>query len=271
MELISFYISEYLIYGLVFVIVIFLSLAARKFFFSHREDSWQIFLIINAASYFILFSGFVGGFIKPYLTDINSLIYKDYFNKIGTGSFVNSNIVMTNAHMVYGCGKIAARDKNHLYKAELIAYEKKGGVDIAFIRTSANKKNFAFLSNQDPKIGDIVFYPNYTSRPGIFTKSKGKVSADLGDQIIFLAPKGRQGNSGSPVFNNKGYLIGLLYGGGGILSADSAATSLKEIKNFAKKNGVQLFSIKNQKIDLSKEENFLDERVVQVLCSFRNS
>ncbi len=110
------------------------------------------------------------------------------------------------------------------------------------------------MSNQDPKIGDIAFYPNYTSRPGIFTKSKGKISADLGDRIIFLDPKGRQGNSGSPVFNNKGYLIGLLYGGGGILSADSAATSLKEIKNFAKKNGVQLFSIKNQKMALSQTQ-----------------
>lgn len=174
---------------------------------------------------------------------------------------------MTNHHVISGCKKIAVRDKTHLYKADLIASFRKNGVDIAFVRTGANKKDFVLLSNQNVKIGDIVFYPNYTSQPGVFSKAKAKVEEYLGDQIRILDPKGRKGNSGSPVFNHKGYLIGLLWGGGGIWSSEALITSLTEIKKFAEENGVNLNSTRNQEIDLSKEKNFFDSRVVQVLCS----
>lgn len=59
---------------------------------------------------------------------------------------------MNNHHVINGCEKIAVRDQNHLYKADLIASLKKGGVDIAFIRTRADKKNLYYLAAKMSKL-----------------------------------------------------------------------------------------------------------------------
>jgi S1-C subfamily serine protease len=186
---------------------------------------------------------------------------------MGTGSFVNPNVVMTNHHVISGCKKIIARDRNKLYKAELIAYLRKDGVDLAFIRTDASSKNFVLLSDQNPKIGDLAFYPNFTSYQGIFTKSQGKVIKNSGNELLLFSPQGRHGNSGSPIFNDKGYLIGLLWGASGLVTTKEViATSLTAIKRLAKENRVKLFSVNHQETNLLQEENFLEDHVVNVLC-----
>lgn len=241
----------------------FLLYVQKKFFFN-VEKIWLIRVLIVAFSFVICFSGLVESLIFMTSPRFKTGEYKGYYyKKMGTGSFVSSNVVMTNHHVITRCKKIIARDKNNLYKAELIASLKENWIDIAFIKTNANKKNFILLSDKNANINDITFNPNFTDYQGLFTKSQGKVLKNAGDELELFSPEGRPGNSGSPIFNQKGYLIGLLWGGG---FSDVTATSLMAIKKFAKENKVKLFSIKNQQDDLIKEEDFFEDRVVNILC-----
>jgi energy-coupling factor transporter transmembrane protein EcfT len=251
---------------LIFITVILFEVQKR--FFLNVEKIWLIRVLIIAFSFLICSSGLIENWLFTKSPRIKTGEYKGYHYRImGTGSFVNSSVIMTNHHVIKGCKKIIARDKNNLYKSELIASLKDDWIDIAFIKTDANKKNFVLLSSKNAEINDGVFYPNFTDYPGIFTKSLGKVLRNIGNELELYSPVGRPGNSGSPIFNQKGYLIGLLWGGSGFLISENVtANSLTVIEKFAKENKIKLFSVKNQEEDLSKEKDFLEDRVVNLLC-----
>lgn len=212
----------------------------------------------------ILFSGFVGGAIKPYFSKFWAANYQDYIVR-GTASFVNSSVVMTNRHVVERCKKkILVRDKEFLYGAEIIAMIDKKRGDVAFLRTSAERKKFVLFNFDLPKRGDIISFPNYTSTPGKFTKAKGKIIEANHKDLSFVSSKSRQGNSGSPLFDSKGRIIGILWGGGGILTAYAVGTSAQTILEFAKENKVELFAL--DKKDMKVQKKSFDEEVVTVLC-----
>lgn len=267
MEIFLFYLSEYWLYSVILLFTaIGLIFLMRSSWYKDRTDKPQLFIATIIILYLIFFSGFIGASIKPYFTDHSKFRYQNY-NHYGTGSFISSSIVMTNAHVVHPCksDKIVVRDKEHLYRAEVMAVLPQGKGDIAFLLTAANKKNFVLFSADLPKIDDIVLFPNYTSTPGFFSKSKGKIIEISDREIRFEAPKGRKGNSGSPVFNTKGQLIALFWGGGGFFSSYSVATNAKAIAEFARQNKIPLFVVQNKNSNLIKDS--FEEDVVTVMCA----
>jgi len=269
MEQLLFYITEYWFYFLVF-----LSIAVATFFLiksplcRNRQDKPQLFVAIVGISYLILFSGWVGGAIRPYFNDLSKISRNGYYFR-GTGSFISPNIVMTNAHVVHACNKkIAVGDnKNNFFPSEVLAVLPENKGDIAFLKTNAKREHFALFSYNSPQLNDIALFPNYTSKVGEFDLVKGKLVDIKEREMRFLNPKGRKGNSGSPVFNNKGYLIGILWGASGIFKTETVATNAKTILNFARQSNVTLYSIKDQSHNLVKNPDFLDEIVVTILCS----
>ena len=269
MDQILFYISQYWSYSLVFLFALLsLVLLLKSPLFSGRQDKPQLFVATAILLYLILFTGFVGSAVRPYFTNFSKISQNGYYFG-GTGSFVSSNIVMTNAHVVSHCKKkLAVSDaKKDFYKARVIAVLPENKGDVAFLQTDAKRKKFALFSADLPKVGDIAIFPNYTENVGKFNIAQGKLIEIKEREMRFLAPKGRQGNSGSPVFNKKGYLIGILWGGGGFLTTNTVVTNAKTILNFARESNVTLYSIKDQKRDLAENPEFFAETVVNILCS----
>ncbi|MDX2082984.1 MAG: serine protease [Rickettsiales bacterium] len=265
MELIFFYISQYWLYGLCFVGAIILSfLLLKSNLIADLHHRILACVLIVLLAYLFLFSGYFGGALKPYLNDLSGFDNRRSF-RYGTGVFINPDTVLTNQHVASGCQSITVKDQNNSYISKVIAAKKSKGIDLAFIKTNAFKKNFAILSNQYLKIGDIVFYPDYTSKVAVFSKARAKLVQDLGDELKFLDPTGRKGNSGSPVYNNRGYLVGLIWGGGGITSSYMVASKIEDIKNLADQNNVKLYTTENQNFDLTKGRKAFDE-VVTILC-----
>jgi S1-C subfamily serine protease len=268
MDLLLFYITEYVPYAIILLLIaagVFLLIKSPLL--SHREDKPQIFVSIVGLTYFILFSGLIGAPLRPYFTSFAKLMDAGgHYNYFGTGSFVGPNIVMTNAHVARNCKKLAVRDnKNNTYDAKILAITEKK-FDIAFLETPANRKEFALFSSNIPKVNDIAIAPNYTDEVGVFKKFKCKVTKLTEDEIWFASSTTRMGNSGSPIFNQNGYLVGLLWGVGGFVSSFTTAGNVKVILDFAAKNKVLLFSTKDQSFNLAKSPDFLNKVTVNVLC-----
>jgi S1-C subfamily serine protease len=268
MDLILFYILEYWLYVLIFVsITIGTLMILRLRAFHHREDKPQFFIAVVGISYLILFSGCFGGFVRPFFTDLTDVFSGGSYKGFGTGSFINPNVVLTNEHVINGCKGVVVKDGSKTYRAKIIAAKKTRGADLALLRVVANKKNFALFSSEITEIDDIVIVPGYTNEAGDFKKLRGKViDVGSGGDIRISAVRTRAGNSGSPVFNKNGYLVGILWGGGGLFSTQNFITNSREIINFAAKHGVKIFSTKDQRFKLSQSANFLNSMVVNVLC-----
>jgi len=84
---------------------------------------------------------------------------------------------------------------------------KDGGDDIAIIRTQVHTSHFAKFRHEVLHPGEKVIMPEYTSTPGIFSRRSGELITN-GYYITFSGP-GRKGNSGSPVYDASGYLVGI--------------------------------------------------------------
>ena len=271
LDLILFYFSEYFVYAVIMGVISALAIFAIKRY-GEVQDT-RPFVGVVVAAYFIFFTG-IGGLIKPYFTSSAqySYLYDEGFGGVahGTGSFVNHTDVMTNAHVAEHCSeRLEIKTKHGTYQGRVIAVLKRGEGDLAFIRTNAIESKFILLSAKKPQIGDIVLFPNYTANPTIFDKVKGKITkiGEGEDGLEFLAPKGRQGNSGSPIYNEKGYVVGIVHSEYFSLQPIMIGTDLETIRNFAAQNGIAIFYSKNQEIDLTKQEDFYDNFAVNIICA----
>lgn len=274
MEIFLFYISQYWIYVLVVVFLLGISFLCKNTRFDNFSGNFFKLAVIIAV---VLFTG-VGLIIKPFFTNFdqyaNALKKEGYIpTKYGTGSFINQNDVLTNHHVVNGCKELFIFAKNKVYQGKVIAILKREDGDLAFIRTNANEKNFALFSQRAPKINDVVFLPNYTDNPGKFDKAQGKITnvAKGVQGLGFLAPKCRQGNSGSPLYDNKGFIIGVVNSGSFFsLMQYSYAADLSIVSDFAARNNVPIFYARNTDLNLTKRDDFLDRFAVNVVCAKKN-
>ncbi len=249
-------------------------------YFRNRCDSYEdrkYIAIIVIVIFLVMFGG-LGGFIKPYFTDMSrvGLEYNGsrYWAR-GTGTFVNQDVVLTNEHVVEGCKNLAVADKNNVYLGKLISTLERSKGDLAFIKTSANRKKFAIISNEEPKYRDILIFPNYTSKAGIFDKAKGlnlksyKIfNGNRIETIRSLSPKGRKGNSGSPLYNKKGYLVAVIHSGEiNFFSSIYISSPISIVKKFAQESNVDLYYLKDNERDLTKIDGFKDYFAVNILCA----
>lgn len=131
----------------------------------------------------------------------------------GTGFAVNTDgFLLTNEHVVRGCGAPKILYRKKLYEARLIAQDAQ--LDLAVLRTSKIVTKSAFSFSDSARTGEVVIalgYPLFTDL-GISLKVTSGIISSLagfrGDPttIQFSAPI-QPGNSGGPLVNDRNQVV----------------------------------------------------------------
>lgn len=147
------------------------------------------------------------------------LLFDDFGH--GSGVFISDNIILTAAHCLEDKTTISIemRDGTILDSSDFYVDKK---IDVGFIFVDAEELHIAKLLNSNPKIGDAVFHigaPYDTDFK--FSLAKGIISfVNRGsplpkwNMLIQTDIDGGPGNSGGPLYNSDGILIGVYIGQG---------------------------------------------------------
>ena len=144
-------------------------------------------------------------------------------NSFGAGFFIDRNLILTNDHVIGLTGNVTiiTRDRSREYSATTVYSDP--FIDLALVRID-NWKEFnentdwltLYLANETPSQGDptiILGHPNgfpYSASKGIVSNPENIVSPK-GLTIFFGQTDARllSGNSGGPVLNSNGEVIGV--------------------------------------------------------------
>ena len=148
----------------------------------------------------------------------------------GSGFYITSSgYILTNNHVIEGCRKISLTYNGKEFKANLIAADTKN--DLAILKSNVRPKRFYKISSDDPKLLDNVIiagYPLGKKVSAAIKTSKGSVTslAGYGDNYSNFQTDAalNQGNSGGPIMNEAGNVIGVA------------------VANFGKQSGVESFN-----------------------------
>lgn len=185
----------------------------------------------------------------------------DNYSFGGTGFFINEHDVVTNSHVLYtyGCSAPKIITLGKTYEARPIAATTKWGffetwfieplgpdygLDMAVLRTNANTNSYFHISSNAVKPGDKVITPNFVDdKSGDFVFEHGYVEEVTEHTIISLIYN-RDGNSGSPLFNEKGYLVGVSHSGGAenLVKRRSLSTHKDDLITFLKQQNIPYYT-----------------------------
>jgi len=134
------------------------------------------------------------------------------FSGSGTGFLVSKNgVFATNHHVIDGCGRIVVDEKD----AKLVLQDKVN--DLALIKINKKYDKVARLSYRSPALGSDISVFGYPLSDMMSEKhislTKGSVSSLAGmdgnlSNFRFTAPV-QPGNSGGPIVNKKGKVVGI--------------------------------------------------------------
>ncbi len=202
-------------------------------------------------------------------------------SSMGTGSFVGSNYVITNHHVANkSCRKITVQDANIIYEAKFLGGYKKDDIDLSFLKVSgATKENFLAINLENLKHGEQLYFPDYyKNNPGYFSVSTGMVNLtkqNVSDNNLALSSKNvRPGNSGSPIVNSNGELVGVLWGGdlkGHFIHAHGVGSNgffndMEVVVNLAKELDITLHQAPKRKYYKGNISDFINHVSVTVTC-----
>ncbi len=178
---------------------------------------------------------------------------------IGTGFFITTEgKVLTNNHVIANCAlRTIRRPNGRLFRARVIATDRK--MDLALLDTTArNVPTVSFRHPALPRDGEaanLLGYPNLGAiAPTVPQISPGQVRVDrpaylLGPRFLIAADV-RAGNSGGPVIDGKGNVMGIVYAQidvpatlkkTGLLAEDTAiAIRNIAIEDFLDRNGIRI-------------------------------
>lgn len=136
----------------------------------------------------------------------------------GSGAFINTNLIVTNLHVIEKGSKYMFNTNDNKTNNKLIIYKIDPIHDIAILKSSYYKSDlFLNLVRKFPKIGDEILVCGApeglegTISNGIVSSIRKNKPYDF-DLIQFTAPISF-GSSGGPLINNKMELIGITVSG----------------------------------------------------------
>ena len=155
--------------------------------------------------------------VKPSVVSVITYNAKGEVALTGSGFFVRPGQVLTNLHVVEGAARAEVRTfegKGKTYMvAGLTAFDEEGDLALLSVEMPAERASVAEIAQATPEEGERVFVIGNPLRlEG--SVADGIVSAvrevpSLGRIVQITAPISH-GNSGSPVFNMKGQVVGIV-------------------------------------------------------------
>lgn len=131
---------------------------------------------------------------------------------LGSGFFVDTDVVATNYHVIKDSTKIMARrvGQKRVYSVSLLSFD--DDRDLAILRVEgAIARSLPLAKTSKVGVGDVVYVAgNPEGLEGTF--SQGIVSALRGTDYVQITAPISQGSSGGPVLNSRGEVIGVAVG-----------------------------------------------------------
>ena len=173
--------------------------------------------------------------------------YFDGNVKAGSGFFVSPDYILTNAHVVFGDLSSDAFDNAATYIAgndyskskklsfDLIAADKKS--DIAILKSNESVKEFAKFATGVYNGEQVIVIGNSLGEglcvvDGIVSDVSRCVE---GKEFFMTSAIVTHGNSGGPVFNNEGLILGMITEGSGTAVAMNYAIPVDKLEAYVKK------------------------------------
>jgi len=195
--------------------------------------------------------------------------------KIGTGFFVNSRNVVTNWHVIEGCKDIRLFRNGFKSRAYIINYDAIN--DLAVLNSDEKNPNYLkFRANRKLEIGEDIIamgYPLGDILGQSIKLTKGNISTLTGiandaSKLQFTAPV-QHGNSGGPLIDNRGAVIGVVYAGLDNTITQNVNLGIKAgtVKMFLNSSDINFKinknSIKKEVVDIGREAK---GAIVEVIC-----
>lgn len=208
---------------------------------------------------------------------------KDNFYKTGTGFYIHKNYILTNAHVVTKDDKMKNKyDEFRIYssfyhrRVELIAWDP--DIDLALLYDERGNTNTATFRNTPVYMGEKIVSFGYplsgvlsyegNSTSGIVSGRLGMLNEPYPDNYFQHTAPIQGGNSGGPVFDLMGYVVGVTRYGMRYAENVNFAIKFDVIKEFLEDNGFKNdFEVKRSSIN-DKEQI---EKIYKVIVINTNS
>jgi V8-like Glu-specific endopeptidase len=186
-----------------------------------------------------ILSGFIGLIVLVLGFSSATLAQTHYQISSGTGFFVSMNgYVITNAHVVNGCEKAIIKGDMNRTVVDIIARDAQK--DLALLRTDKMPQFAAPLRDNidDLKAGDkalVMGYPGNHAITGEYSLVDTQVLDVVGplgnpDSIQF-GDSAQKGNSGGPLLDSSGNVIGVIVGKSEVYQIDPVSKQRINVRN----------------------------------------
>ena len=193
----------------------------------------------------------------------------------GTGFFVSkSGHIISNHHVIEGCDKTKLSFKGKEIEADVLAVDKMN--DLAILKTNLIPSQVYAVATEDASLlEDIIIagYPLGKSVSAAIKTSKGSVTAlaGYGDNYSEFQTDAalNKGNSGGPIMNQKGNVIGVAVSGyGKKVGVESFNFGIKSstLKTFASANGLTFLPPNNSELSNKDLGKLITDGTVYLEC-----
>ena len=164
----------------------------------------------------------------------------------GTGFFINDKgSIVTNAHVVKGCQTIAVKSRDlGVYTASVITADAKNDIAVLQLEKFDKKSTYPAL-NYRARLGESSYVFGYPltgvlSDTGNFTTGSVSSLQGIGNNsaLLQISTPIQPGNSGGPVLDDKGNLIGIVVGKYNVLKDIAETKDIAQNVNFAIKSQI---------------------------------
>ena len=191
----------------------------------------------------------------------------------GSGFFVTNDIIVTNNHVVEGCKKVQIHYDVKETPASIISSDRTN--DLSLIKAEIKAKEIFSVSNDDVSLMEEIYVAGYPLGKAISAAIKvtsGRVSALAGYGDNFsnfqIDAALNYGNSGGPIINNKGNVVGVAVATLDKSEVESFNFGIKSstLQTFTKANKVKLAFPNYREMSMKDLGKKITDATVYVEC-----